>query len=448
MKSSTYKPLASLLRPSSLNNYVGQSHLIGEQGTISKMLAQNNCYSMIFWGPPGTGKTTLVHLIAEQLDADVIELSAINSGVKEIRAAIGEVSGSLTRGNSDLFAKQKVVFVDEIHRFNKSQQDAFLPYVESGHIILIGATTENPSFSVNRALLSRLRVFILEKLSTDELMKLLNAAIEFLQEHEKKTIEFEENAFLALVTQANGDARSLLMSVEICSDLANSGEKISLSLIKKATGAKTLAFDKNGDHYYDLLSAFHKSVRGSSPDGALYWFCRLLKSGGDPLVIARRLLAIASEDIGNADPRALQVCLNSWDLYHRVGPAEGERALAQAVIYCALAPKSNAVYTAFKKAQRLIDESPSYDVPAHLRNAPTKLAKEMGHGDEYRYAHNEPNAYAAGESYLPPDIAEITFYHASERGLEKQLSAKMDYLAELDAQARAQGKSRKNTTGS
>lgn len=448
MKSSTYKPLASLLRPSSLNNYVGQSHLIGEQGTISKMLAQNNCYSMIFWGPPGTGKTTLVHLIAEQLDADVIELSAINSGVKEIRAAIGEVSGSLTRGNSDLFAKQKVVFVDEIHRFNKSQQDAFLPYVESGHIILIGATTENPSFSVNRALLSRLRVFILEKLSTDDLMKLLNAAIEFLQEREKKTIEFEKNAALALVTQANGDARSLLMSVEICSDLANSGEKISLSLIKKATGAKTLAFDKNGDHYYDLLSAFHKSVRGSSPDGALYWFCRLLKSGGDPLVIARRLLAIASEDIGNADPRALQVCLNSWDLYHRVGPAEGERALAQAVIYCALAPKSNAVYTAFKKAQRLIDETPSYDVPAHLRNAPTKLAKEMGHGEEYRYAHNEPNAYAAGESYLPPDIAEITFYHASERGLEKQLSAKMDYLAQLDAQAQAQGKSRKNTKGS
>lgn len=447
MKSSTYKPLASLLRPSSLNDYVGQTHLIGEQGTISKMLAQNNCYSMIFWGPPGTGKTTLVHLIANQLDAEVIELSAINSGVKEIRAAIGEVNGSLTDGNSDLFAKQKVVFVDEIHRFNKSQQDAFLPYVESGHIILIGATTENPSFSVNRALLSRLRVFILEKLSTDELMRLLNGAIEFLQEREKKTIEFEENAALALVSQANGDARSLLMSVEICSDLANSGEKISLSLIKKATGAKTLAFDKNGDYYYDLLSAFHKSVRGSSPDGALYWFCRLLKSGGDPLVIARRLLAIASEDIGNADPRALQVCLNSWDLYHRVGPAEGERALAQAVIYCALAPKSNAVYTAFKKAQRLIDETPSYDVPAHLRNAPTKLAKEMGHGGEYRYAHNEPNAYAAGESYLPPDIAEKTFYHASERGLEKQLSAKMDYLAQLDAQARAQGKSRKNTTG-
>lgn len=444
MKSSAYRPLASLLRPNCLSDYVGQSHLIGEQGTISRMLAQKNCYSMIFWGPPGTGKTTLVHLIAEQLDADVIELSAINSGVKEIRAAIGDVSGSLTSANSDLFARQKVVFVDEIHRFNKSQQDAFLPYVESGHIILIGATTENPSFSVNRALLSRLRVFILEKLSADELMTLLNSAINFLQERENKCIEFEENASVALVSQANGDARSLLMSVEICSDLARKGEKISLELIKKATGAKTLAFDKNGDHYYDLLSAFHKSVRGSSPDGALYWFCRLLKSGGDPLVIARRLLAIASEYIGNADPRALQVCLNSWDLYHRVGPAEGERALAQAVIYCALAPKSNAVYSAFKKAQQLIDDTPSYDVPNHLRNAPTSLAKKMGHGEGYRYAHNEPNAYAAGESYLPADIADQVFYTATDRGLEKQLSAKMVFLAELDAQALGQGNSRKD----
>jgi putative ATPase len=444
MKSSAYKPLASLLRPNHLSDYVGQSHLIGEQGTISRMLAQKNCYSMIFWGPPGTGKTTLVHLIAEQLDADVIELSAINSGVKEIRAAIGDVNGSLTSGNSDLFARQKVVFVDEIHRFNKSQQDAFLPYVESGHIILIGATTENPSFSVNRALLSRLRVFILEKLSTDELMTLLNSAIKFLQERESKCIEFEENASLALISQSNGDARSLLMSIEICSDLARKGEKISLDLIKKATGAKTLAFDKNGDHYYDLLSAFHKSVRGSSPDGALYWFCRLLKSGGDPLVIARRLLAIASEDIGNADPRALQVCLNSWDLYHRVGPAEGERALAQAVIYCALAPKSNAVYAAFKKAQQLIDGTPSYDVPNHLRNAPTSLAKQMGHGKAYRYAHNEPNAYAAGESYLPADIADQVFYTATDRGLEKQLKAKMVFLAELDAQALRQGNSRKD----
>ena len=442
MKSSAYKPLASLLRPDKLSDYVGQSHLIGEQGTISKMLTQETCYSMIFWGPPGTGKTTLVHLIAAQLDADVIELSAINSGVKEIRAAIGDVGGPLSTGSSDLFAKQKVVFVDEIHRFNKSQQDAFLPYVESGHIILIGATTENPSFSVNRALLSRLRVFILEKLSNDDLLVLLNKAIEFLQVRDNKIIHFEDNAALALISQASGDARSLLMSIEICADLLSDGMPISLALVKKATGAKTLAFDKNGDHYYDLLSAFHKSVRGSSPDGALYWFCRLLKSGGDPLVIARRLLAIASEDIGNADPRALQVCLNSWDLYHRVGPAEGERALAQAVLYCALAPKSNAVYNAFKKAQRLIDDTQTFDVPNHLRNAPTSLAKEMGHGDGYRYAHNEAGAYAAGESYLPPEIADEVFYQASDRGLEKQLSAKMAYLAELDFKAQSQGKSR------
>lgn len=442
MKSSAYNPLASLLRPNTLDDYVGQSHLIGKQGTISKMLAQDNCYSMIFWGPPGTGKTTLVHLIAKQLDADVIELSAINSGVKDIRAAIGDVGGPLTSGSSDMFAKQKLVFVDEIHRFNKSQQDAFLPYVESGHIILVGATTENPSFSVNRALLSRLRVFILEKLSTNDLLVLLDRAILFLEKRENRQFTFEDNAKLALVKQANGDARSLLMSVEICCDMSIDGVPISLDLIKKATGAKTLAFDKNGDHYYDLLSAFHKSVRGSSPDGALYWFCRLLKSGGDPLVIARRLLAIASEDIGNADPRALQVCLNSWDLYHRVGPAEGERALAQAVIYCSLAPKSNAVYTAFKKANRLIEEEPAYDVPEYLRNAPTSLAKEMGHGDGYRYAHNEENAYAAGERYLPKEIADEYFYEASDRGLEKQLKAKMAYLSELDAQAYAQGKAR------
>ena len=443
MTSAAYKPLASLLRPSSLDNYVGQTHLIGKNGTISRMLEQQNCYSMIFWGPPGTGKTTLVHLIAQQLDADVIELSAISAGVKDIRAAIGEVDANYAAKNVDMFAKQKVVFVDEIHRFNKSQQDAFLPFVESGHIILIGATTENPSFSVNRALLSRLRVFILEKLSSDDLMKLLNNAITFLQEREQKTIVFEDNAALSLVTQANGDARSLLMSVEICCDLASNHEAISLALVKKATGAKTLAFDKNGDHYYDLLSAFHKSVRGSSPDGALYWFCRLLKSGGDPLVIARRLLAIASEDIGNADPRALQVCLNSWDLYHRVGPAEGERALAQAVIYCALAPKSNAVYAAFKKANRLIEDNPSFEVPSHLRNAPTSLAKEMGHGEGYRYAHNEHSAYAAGETYLPPELESEAFYVPSDRGLEKQLSAKMAYLAELDERAATQGKSRK-----
>ena len=430
MSSNKYEPLASILRPNCLAEYVGQAHLVGDNGTISKMLRQGNCYSMIFWGPPGTGKTSLVHVIAKQLDADVIELSAINSGVKDIRAAVGDIN------DSDLFAKQKVVFVDEIHRFNKSQQDAFLPYVENGHIILIGATTENPSFSVNRALLSRMRVFILEKLDIEALRSLLSKAITFAEETTSITYSFDEDAQESLLFHSNGDARTLLMSIEICFDMADEQHKIDIETVRKATGAKTLAFDKDGDHYYDLLSAFHKSVRGSSSDGALYWFCRLLKSGGDPLVIARRLLAIASEDIGNADPRALQVCLNAWDLYHRVGPAEGERALAQAVIYCALAPKSNAVYTAFKAASALANDTGHLEVPTHLRNAPTALAKEMGHGSQYRYAHNEPHAYAAGENYLPSDIDNANFYEPSDRGLEKQLSAKIEFLKQLDKLAK------------
>jgi putative ATPase len=428
MPSATYQPLASLLRPVSLSDYVGQSHLVGEHGTISKMLAQSTCYSMIFWGPPGSGKTSLVHLIAKQLDADVIELSAINAGVKEIRAAIGDSD------NVDLFQKQKVVFVDEIHRFNKSQQDAFLPYVESGHIILIGATTENPSFSVNRALLSRMRVFILEKLQTEDLEQLFSRAISFIKARDESTFDIYDDAKQALLMHANGDARTLLMSIEICADMLANGSQINLSMVQKATGSKVLAFDKDGDHYYDLLSAFHKSVRGSSADGALYWFAKLIRSGGDPLVIARRLLAIASEDIGNADPRALQVCLNAWDLYHRVGPAEGERALAQAVIYCALAPKSNAVYKAFKAAMKAVENHTDGEVPAHLRNAPTALAKQMGHGSEYRYAHNEPHAYAAGETYLPDALIGERFYEPSDRGLEKQLKAKMAFLRSLDEQ--------------
>ncbi|MDT0627050.1 replication-associated recombination protein A [Alteromonas sp. W364] len=428
MPSASYQPLASLLRPVSLSDYVGQSHLVGEHGTISKMLAQSTCYSMIFWGPPGSGKTSLVHLIAKQLDADVIELSAINAGVKEIRAAIGDSD------NVDLFQKQKVVFVDEIHRFNKSQQDAFLPYVESGHIILIGATTENPSFSVNRALLSRMRVFILEKLQAEDLEQLFSRAISFIKARDESTFEIDDEAKQALLMHANGDARTLLMSIEICADMLANESQINLSMVQKATGSKVLAFDKDGDHYYDLLSAFHKSVRGSSADGALYWFAKLIRSGGDPLVIARRLLAIASEDIGNADPRALQVCLNAWDLYHRVGPAEGERALAQAVIYCALAPKSNAVYKAFKAAMKAVENHTDGEVPVHLRNAPTALAKEMGHGSGYRYAHNEPHAYAAGETYLPDALIGERFYEPSDRGLEKQLKAKMAFLRSLDEQ--------------
>ncbi|MBF7072851.1 replication-associated recombination protein A [Glaciecola sp. MH2013] len=429
MSTNSYEPLASILRPDTLDDYVGQQHLVGQGGTIQKMLEQQACYSMIFWGPPGTGKTSLVQVIAKQLDADVIELSAISAGVKDIRNAIGNPD------DKSLFDRQKVVFVDEIHRFNKSQQDAFLPFVESGHIILIGATTENPSFSVNRALLSRMRVFILEKLTQQELQVLLNKALKHTEKTNKQGYTFDAKAEQALLFHSNGDARTLLMSAEICFDMAEPGKKIDIDIVQKATGSKTLAFDKDGDHYYDLLSAFHKSIRGSSVEGGMYWFARLLKSGGDPLVIARRLLAIASEDIGNADPRALQICLNSWDLYHRVGPSEGERALAQAVIYCALAPKSNAVYKAFKAASALASETGHLEVPSHLRNAPSALAKEMGHGANYRYAHNEAHAYAAGESYLPSEISDVTFYEPSERGLEKQLKAKLAFLKSLDDNA-------------
>lgn len=418
-----FAPLAARLRPKTLTDYVGQAHLMGENRPLRMALEQEKLHSMILWGPPGTGKTTLAELIATQCRANVIRLSAVTAGVKDIRAAIDQAKSS---------GLQTVLFVDEVHRFNKSQQDAFLPFIEDGTIHFIGATTENPSFSLNYALLSRLRVYVLERLDKHALEQMLDHALADTENGLGATsLQFEAAAKNALIELSAGDGRRMLNNLERCADLA-ADQQVTLEIVEKAVGQKIPQFDKQGDAYYDVLSAFHKSVRGSSPDAAVYWFSRLLVAGGDPLAIARRLLAIASEDIGNADPRALQVCLNAWDIFHRVGPAEGERAIAQAAIYCACAAKSNAVYQAFNAAKHDAQQYPDFAIPLHLRNAPTELMKQQGFGEGYRYAHNEEHAYAAGEVYLPVELKDKTYYQPSERGLEKQIKAKLDTLAQWD----------------
>tara|TARA_B100001013_G_C24593569_1_gene435828 strand:+ start:43 stop:1215 length:1173 start_codon:yes stop_codon:yes gene_type:complete len=384
---------------------------------------------MVLWGPPGTGKTTMAELIAVYTNAQVIKLSAVTSGVKEIRAAMDEAEQNKSMGERTL------LFVDEVHRFNKSQQDAFLPFVESGVVTFVGATTENPSFELNNALLSRVRVYVLKGIDDEALDALLDRALADTERGlGERNLTLADDARNALIGLSGGDGRRLLTYLELASDFTNASQ-ISLNDVEQAVGEKVASYDKQGDTFYDLISAFHKSVRGSDPDAALYWYARILNGGGDALYVARRLLAISSEDIGNADPRAMQLCVNAWDVYHRVGPAEGERAIAQAAVYCALAAKSNAVYMAFSQAKQDARDKPDYPVPVHLRNAPTKLLKEMGHGAEYRYAHNEPNAFAAGERYLPPEIADARYYEPSERGLEKQLKAKRDYLDQLNNQS-------------
>ncbi|GGF58001.1 replication-associated recombination protein A [Alteromonas lipolytica] len=422
----TYAPLAARMRPVNLDEYVGQSHLVGPGKPLRKMLESGHCHSMVLWGPPGTGKTTMAELIAVYTNAQVIKLSAVTSGVKDIRAAMDEAKQNKSMGERTL------LFVDEVHRFNKSQQDAFLPFVESGVVTFVGATTENPSFELNNALLSRVRVYVLKPIDDDALNHLLDRA---LIDNERglgtQNLTLADDARSALIGLSGGDGRRLLTYLELASDFT-SNNQISLNDIEQAVGEKVASYDKQGDTFYDLISAFHKSVRGSDPDAALYWYARILNGGGDALYVARRLLAISSEDIGNADPRAMQLCINAWDVYHRVGPAEGERAIAQAAVYCALAAKSNAVYMAFSQAKQDAREKPDYPVPVHLRNAPTKLLKEMGHGAEYRYAHNEPNAFAAGECYLPPELADARYYQPTERGLEKQLKAKREYLDQLN----------------
>ncbi|OOF83878.1 recombination factor protein RarA [Rodentibacter ratti] len=428
-----FRPLAARMRPTNLDQYFGQSHLIGEGKPLRKAIQAGHIHSMIFWGPPGTGKTTLAEIIANQINADVERISAVTGGIKEIRDAIDRAK------QNRLAARKTILFVDEVHRFNKSQQDAFLPHIEDGTIIFIGATTENPSFELNNALLSRARVYVLKSLTVDEIESVLKQALQDpLRGLAKERLILEENLLQVLAEYANGDARFALNCLELMVDMADeteNGKKIDRTLLKTVLGERQARFDKQGDRFYDLISALHKSVRGSAPDAALYWYARILTAGGDPLYVARRLLAIASEDIGNADPRAMQVALAAWDCFTRVGAYEGERAIAQAIIYLAVAPKSNAVYTAFNTAKAQAKSLPDYDVPAHLRNAPTHLMKELGFGAEYRYAHDEPNAYAAGENYFPEELKDTQYYFPTNRGMEIQIKEKLERLRESDKRA-------------
>lgn len=428
-----FRPLAARMRPTTLAQYYGQSHLIGEGKPLRKAIEVGHIHSMIFWGPPGTGKTTLAEIIAQRINAEVERISAVTSGVKEIREAIERAK------QNRLSDRRTILFVDEVHRFNKSQQDAFLPHIEDGTIIFIGATTENPSFELNSALLSRARVYVLKSLTITEITQVLRQA---LQDEErglgKESFFLEENLLEMLAEYVNGDARLALNCLELMSDMAEENENgkiLNRTLLKEVLGERQARFDKQGDRFYDLISALHKSVRGSAPDAALYWYARIITAGGDPLYVARRLLAIASEDVGNADPRAMQVALAAWDCFTRVGASEGERAIAQAIVYLAVAPKSNAVYNAFKQAKKHAQEAPDYDVPEHLRNAPSKLMKTLGYGAEYRYAHDEENAYAAGESYFPEPLKETQYYFPSSRGMEIKIKEKLDWLRNLDVQS-------------
>jgi len=436
-------PLAAKMRPQNLSDYVGQQHILGENSPLRAAIEQGHCHSLIFWGPPGSGKTTLAEIIAHHVNAKVIRLSAVTSGIKDIRLAIEQAKMRASNGHND---NATVLFVDEVHRFNKSQQDAFLPFIEDGTIIFIGATTENPAFELNQALLSRARVYTLKKLTVSDLGQVLDRTVATIEKEQQFTIELDVDAKQSLLNRADRDARRLLNLLENCLDSViseNNHKIITVKLISQVAGSKVALYDKGGDAFYDLISAFHKSVRGSSPDAALYWYARILAGGGDALYVARRLLAIASEDIGNADPRAMQLAINAWDTYHRVGPSEGERAIAQAAVYMALAPKSNAVYMAFSQAKILAEQTSSLDVPDHLKNSTSEITKALGHGVDYRYAHHEVNAFAAGENYFPKALAQAAeynteLYQPSVRGLEKQLKEKLEYLNRLNQESNEQ----------
>lgn len=425
-----FKPLAARMRPRTLSEYIGQSHLLGDGKPLPKAIEAGHLHSMILWGPPGTGKTTLAEIIAHHGHAKVERLSAVTSGIKDIREAVERAKQNQQMGF------RTILFVDEVHRFNKSQQDAFLPFVEDGTVTFIGATTENPSFELNSALLSRARVYLLKSLTEQDIEQILTQAMRDKDRgYGSTSFELLEDTKTQIAQFVGGDARRALNTLELLVDMAGDHQMLTPELLKEVVGERSARFDNQGDRYYDLISAVHKSIRGSAPDAALYWYARIISAGGDPLYVARRLLAIASEDVGNADPRAMQVALSAWDCFTRVGPAEGERAIAQAIVYLACAPKSNAVYMAFNQAMKDAQSLPDYDVPEHLRNAPTKLMKSLGYGQEYRYAHNEDNAYAAGENYFPPEIADREYYQPTERGAERQYKEKLTWLADLDAKS-------------
>ncbi len=408
-------PLAEILRPKNLDEFYGQSHILGDGKALTQAINNNKLHSMILWGPSGSGKTTLARIIASQIKGYFAELSAVLGGVKELRSIVENAK------KFEQIGKQTILFVDEIHRFNKAQQDAFLPHIESGLIILVGATTENPSFELNSALLSRSSVYILNPLNYKELDQILSRALK----HESLEIS-DDKAKMQIINASSGDARRLINIIEQIS-MANLNS-LDIESIDQLLQDKISSFDKNGDIYYQQLSAFHKSVRGSSPDGALYWMARMLVGGCDAKVIARRLLAIASEDIGNADPRALEITLNAWDIYNRVGAKEGDRAIAQAAVYCAVAPKSNAIYKAFSEAMDDAKNSLDLAVPKHLCNSNTAIMSDIGFGKGYRYAHDEPGAIALGQNYFPTELGEKEYYLPTDRGLEIKISEKLKHL--------------------